>query len=38
MEIHADVDQFFFFEKGEGVVMIDAPGNRVKDEAYSERW
>jgi hypothetical protein len=38
MEIHADVDQVFFFEEGEGGVMIDAPGYRVKDEAYSEGW
>jgi hypothetical protein len=38
MEIHADVDQFFFFEEGEGVVMFAAPLNRVKDEAHREGW
>jgi mannose-6-phosphate isomerase-like protein (cupin superfamily) len=31
METHDDVDQFFRFEEGEGVVMIDATQHTVKD-------
>jgi mannose-6-phosphate isomerase-like protein (cupin superfamily) len=31
METHDDVDQFFRFEEGEGVVMIDATKHTVKD-------
>ena len=31
METHADVDQFFRFEEGEGVVVIDATRHTVKD-------
>jgi mannose-6-phosphate isomerase-like protein (cupin superfamily) len=31
METHEDVDQFFRFEEGEGVVMIDATKHTVKD-------
>jgi len=31
METHDDVDQFFRFEEGEGVVMIDATTHMVKD-------
>jgi mannose-6-phosphate isomerase-like protein (cupin superfamily) len=31
METHDDVDQFFRFEEGEGVVMIDATKHKVKD-------
>jgi mannose-6-phosphate isomerase-like protein (cupin superfamily) len=31
METHTDVDQFFRFEEGEGVVMIDATKHTVKD-------
>jgi mannose-6-phosphate isomerase-like protein (cupin superfamily) len=30
-ETHNDVDQFFRFEEGEGVVVIDGVKNRVKD-------
>ncbi|RDE15564.1 MAG: cupin domain-containing protein, partial [Candidatus Thorarchaeota archaeon] len=30
-ETHADVDQFFRFEAGEGKVVIDGVENRVKD-------
>jgi mannose-6-phosphate isomerase-like protein (cupin superfamily) len=31
METHDDVDQFFRFEEGEGVVVIDATRHTVKD-------
>jgi mannose-6-phosphate isomerase-like protein (cupin superfamily) len=31
METHDIVDQFFRFEEGEGVVLIDAASHRVKD-------
>jgi mannose-6-phosphate isomerase-like protein (cupin superfamily) len=31
METHDDVDQFFRFEEGEGVVVIDGVKNAVKD-------
>ncbi len=31
METHDDVDQFFRFEEGEGVVIIDSNRNIVKD-------
>ncbi|MGB9175210.1 MAG: cupin domain-containing protein [Methanoregula sp.] len=31
METHDDVDQFFRFEEGEGVVLIDATRHTVKD-------
>jgi mannose-6-phosphate isomerase-like protein (cupin superfamily) len=31
METHEDVDQFFRFEEGEGVVVIDATRHTVKD-------
>ena len=30
-EVHDDVDQFFRFEKGEGVVVIDGVSHAVKD-------
>ena len=30
-EVHDDVDQFFRFEEGEGVVIIDKTRNAVKD-------
>src|SRR5512145_3104127 len=30
-EVHEDVDQFFRFEEGEGVVVIDATRHAVKD-------
>jgi mannose-6-phosphate isomerase-like protein (cupin superfamily) len=30
-EVHDDVDQFFRFEEGEGVVVIDGAENPVKD-------
>jgi len=30
-EVHSDVDQFFRFEKGEGVVVIDGVKHRVHD-------
>jgi mannose-6-phosphate isomerase-like protein (cupin superfamily) len=33
METHDDVDQFFRFEEGEGVVMIDATKYTVKDSS-----
>jgi mannose-6-phosphate isomerase-like protein (cupin superfamily) len=31
METHDDVDQFFRFEEGEGVVVIDGTKNKVRD-------
>ncbi|MFH1229693.1 MAG: cupin domain-containing protein [Candidatus Aenigmatarchaeota archaeon] len=31
MEVHADRDQFFRFEKGEGKVVIDGVEHKVKD-------
>lgn len=30
-EVHDDVDQFFRFEEGEGIVTIDGVNHRVKD-------
>jgi mannose-6-phosphate isomerase-like protein (cupin superfamily) len=30
-EVHPDVDQFFRFEKGEGVVVIDGVKHHIKD-------
>lgn len=30
-EIHNDIDQFFRFEEGEGIAMIDGKENKVKD-------
>lgn len=33
METHDDVDQFFRFEEGEGVVMIDATKHTVKESS-----
>ena len=31
-EVHEDRDQFFRFEEGEGVVLIDGKENKVKDD------
>ncbi|MEW6722071.1 MAG: cupin domain-containing protein [Candidatus Micrarchaeota archaeon] len=31
MEVHGDRDQFFRFESGEGVVVIDGKENKVRD-------
>jgi mannose-6-phosphate isomerase-like protein (cupin superfamily) len=31
-EVHEDRDQFFRFEEGEGVVMIDGKENKVSDD------
>ena len=31
-EVHEDRDQFFRFEEGEGVVLIDGKENRVEDD------
>jgi mannose-6-phosphate isomerase-like protein (cupin superfamily) len=31
-EVHEDRDQFFRFEEGQGVVMIDGKRNKVEDE------